>query len=234
VRAVLLIGYGSVLPGIGTAMIRLAARIQGAGIAPIAGAGFIAGCRPSFREALESCVAQGAKEVIVQPYTLVEDEPVRRDLKRLIESASGAFPDISVRVARPLGDHPALAQVALQRATEADYAASHGMHGLPLMNAHEQVVARPPATLYSRRADGKGLELVQDRWRPIYIDHPTGLVLVAHGSQKQAWDWPINAAAEWIRINARYESVSVGYIEHNRPDMAGAIDGLASRGLRSR
>jgi sirohydrochlorin ferrochelatase len=233
VRAVLLVGYGSVLPGIGTAMIRLASRIQGAGIAPIAAAGFITGCRPSFREALDSCIAQGANEVVVQPYTLVEDEPIRRDLKRLIESGNVAYPSITLHVARPLGDHSALAQVALQRASEADYAASHGMHSLPLMNAHEQNVARPPATLYSRRADGKGLELIQDRWRPIYIDQPTGLVLVAHGSPKQAWDWPISAAAEWIRINARYESVSIGFIGHNRPDVAGAIDLLANRGLRS-
>jgi sirohydrochlorin ferrochelatase len=233
VRAVILVGYGSVLPGIGTAMIRLAARIESAGIADIAAAAFIAGCRPGFHEALERCVQQGASEIVVQPYTLVEDEPVRRDLRKLVEHGATAYPKVSIRMARPLGDHPALAAVALQRASEADYAASHGMHRLPLMNAHEQIVERPPATLYHRRADGKGFELIKDRWRPMYVDQPTGLVLVAHGSPKPAWDWPISAAAEWIRINARYESVNVGFIQHNRPSVPMAIELLANRGLRS-
>ncbi len=59
VRAVLLVGYGSVLPGIGTSMIRLSSRISSAGIAPIAAAGFITGCRPTFNEALESFLAAG-------------------------------------------------------------------------------------------------------------------------------------------------------------------------------
>ncbi|MDZ4717498.1 MAG: CbiX/SirB N-terminal domain-containing protein [Roseiflexaceae bacterium] len=230
-RAVLLIGYGSVLPGIGTAMIRIASRISAAGIAPIAAAGFIDGCRPTFREALESCIADGATDVIVQPYALVEDVPIRRDLRRLLLAACEAHPNISLRLARPLGDHPALAQIALQRAMEADYAAAHGMDGLPLMSAYEHNIRRPPAALYALRTDGQGPELIADQWQPLFQNHPTGLLLVAHGSLKPAWDWPMIAAAECTRMHSQYTVVGLGFTHHNQPDVATAIDQLAARGL---
>jgi hypothetical protein len=117
----------------------------------------------------------------------------------------------------------------MQRATEVDYACSHGLEHLPLMNAHEHNVSRPPANLYARRQDGKGFEVAQDRWRPLFIDHTTGLVLVAHGSSKPSWDWPVSAAAEWIRINARYTAVGVGFTDGNRPSLDQVIDQMAER-----
>jgi sirohydrochlorin ferrochelatase len=233
VRAVLLIGYGSVLPGIGTAMIRIASRISASGIAPIAAAGFIAGCRPRFSEAMESCIACGATEIVVQPYALVEDTPIRRDLRRLVQYAGEAHPNVSIRIARPIGDHPALAQIVIQRATEADYAAAHNMDSLPMLNAHEQIVQRPPTQLYQRRADGKGIELVEERWRPSHTEHPVGMLLIASGSAKPAWDWPINAAAEWVRLNTSYRAVGVGFRDQNEPSVDSAIAQLLAQDLHS-
>jgi sirohydrochlorin cobaltochelatase len=233
VRAVLLIGYGSVLPGIGTAMIRIASRISSSGIAPIAAAGFIAGCRPSFSEALKSCIACGADEIVVQPYALVEDIPIRRDLRRLVQYASDAHPGIAIRVARPIGDHAALAQIALQRATEADYTAAHNMDSLPLLNAHEQIVQRPPTVLYERRLDGKGVEIVEDRWRPTCTQEPVGLLLIASGSNKPSWDWPISAAAEWLRLHTPYAAIGIGFRENNHPLAAVAIDQMMEQKLHT-
>jgi sirohydrochlorin cobaltochelatase len=212
-------------------MIRIASRISAAGIAPIAAAGFMTGCRPSFGEALEHCIASGATEVIVQPYALVEDTLIRHDLRRLFLAAREAHPSIVLRLARPLGDHPALAQVALQRAMEADYASAHGMESMPLISAYEHNICRPPATRYTLRADGQSPEPITDQWQPLFQKHPTGLLLVAHGSQKLAWNWPITAAAEWLRLHSHYTVVGVGYTHRNQPDVATAIDQLAARGL---
>src|SRR5690349_9572208 len=83
-RAVLLVGHGSLRSGSGAAMIRLAARVRAAGVAPIAGAGFLNYSRPSFAEALARCAARGADEVVVQPYFLVPGKFVRVDLPRLL------------------------------------------------------------------------------------------------------------------------------------------------------
>jgi sirohydrochlorin ferrochelatase len=118
-RAILLVGHGSLRPGAGAAMIRLAARIRAAGIAPIAGAGFLNYSRPSFAEALARCVAYGADEVVVQPYFLVPGKFVRVDLPRLMAAGRAAYPDLALRLAEPFGDHPALAELALKRAAQA-------------------------------------------------------------------------------------------------------------------
>jgi sirohydrochlorin cobaltochelatase len=230
VRAVLLIGYGSVLPGIGTSMIRLASRISAAGIAPIAAAGFIAGCRPTFAEALESCIACGATDVVVQPYALVEDTPIRRDLRKLVLSGREAHPSALLRITRPFGDHSAIAQVAMQRAMEVDYAWAHGMQHLPLHNAHEHNVPRPPALRIAHAPESPAAPA--DEWRPLAEQHPTGLLLVTQGSQNPGWDWPISAAAEWLRLHSRFAAVGVAFSERGRPGVAAAVDQMAARGLR--
>ena len=229
VRAVVLVGYGSVLPGIGTSMIRLAARISAAGIAPIAASAFLSGCRPSFSEALSSCIARGANDIIIQPYALVEDMPIRGDLQQLVRDSRVTHPGIVIRMARPFGAHSGVARVAVQRAIEADYAASHDI----LLNPHEHLVARPSAMLYTQSADGTSLKVLRENWQPRHLDQPAGLVLVAHGSGKPAWDWPISAAAEWIRIHAHYAAVNIGFAHQNSPDVATAIDLHVERGLRS-
>src|SRR5438067_13214310 len=52
VRAVMLVGHGSLRLGAGAAMIRLAERAQAARVAPIVGAGFLNYSRPTFGETL--------------------------------------------------------------------------------------------------------------------------------------------------------------------------------------
>ncbi|MDW8146665.1 MAG: CbiX/SirB N-terminal domain-containing protein [Roseiflexaceae bacterium] len=124
-RAVMLVGRGQTTPGSGAALIRLAARCRAAGIAPIVAACFLRHQRPSFTEALEQCIAQGAQEAVVVPYALSLAEQDRAELDRLAEDARLAYPHLALRVTEPLGHHPALAQVLVQRAIEADYVAAH-------------------------------------------------------------------------------------------------------------
>src|SRR3989442_50613 len=97
-RAVLLVGHGSLRPGSGAAMIRLAARAQAAGVAPIVGAGFLNYSRPTFAETLARCVTKGATEVVVQPYFLVPGVFVRTDLPRLLKAGQMAHPDVAMRL----------------------------------------------------------------------------------------------------------------------------------------
>src|SRR5262249_1469155 len=124
-RAVVLVGHGSLRAGAGDAMIRLAERAQAVGVAPIVAAGFLNYSRPTFSEALAVCQAEGAAEIVVQPYFLVPGKFVREDLVQLLEAALRAHPTIVLRLARPFGDHPALAELLLQRALEIDHRTAH-------------------------------------------------------------------------------------------------------------
>jgi sirohydrochlorin cobaltochelatase len=118
-RAVLLIGHGSLRPGSGAAMFRLAARAREAGVAPIVEAGFLNYSRPMFAEALARCVVRSAREIVVQPYFLVPGKFARTELPRLLQAGQLAHPTVELRLAEPFGDHPALAELVLKRAAEA-------------------------------------------------------------------------------------------------------------------
>ncbi len=116
--AVILVGHGSLRPGSGAAMIRIAARVREAGIAPVAAAGFLNYSQPRFEKALERCIAHGANSVVVQPYFLVPGKFVRIDLPRMLEKAGAAYPMIRITLAAPFGCHPALAELVLKRVSE--------------------------------------------------------------------------------------------------------------------
>lgn len=147
-RAVILIGHGSLRADSGAAMIRLAARVREAGVAPITAAAFLNYSRPTLAEALERVLASGASEVIVLPYFLVPGHYVRTDLARLVAAARRANPSLRLHVAEPLGDHPALAELALKRAraaageTDAVLLVAHGSPDPSANQPIEAVLAR--------------------------------------------------------------------------------------------
>jgi sirohydrochlorin cobaltochelatase len=200
-RAVLLIGHGSLRPGSGAAMIRLAARAREAGVAPIVEAGFLNYSRPRFAQALARCVAQGAAEVIVQPYFLIPGKFVQVDLPRAVSAFQAAHPSVALRLAAPFGDHPALAELALKRASD--------------------VEGRQP--LASSLPSHRGGDIEGAR--------PTALLLMAHGSPDPAANQPIEGVAARIRATGRYTQVVISYMELNQPSITDAIDDLVARDI---
>ncbi|HEU5101780.1 MAG TPA: sirohydrochlorin chelatase [Roseiflexaceae bacterium] len=210
-RAVMLIGHGSLRAGAGAAMIRLAERAQAAGVAPIVSAGFLNYSQPAFGETLAGCVESGASEVIVQPYFLIPGKYVREDLARLAEAGRRAFPRLSIQVAQPFGDHPALARLLLKRAQEADYLAA---------NQHILHQRQP-------RPIDEGA-----KWRPLYRLHRTGLLIMAHGSPEPQANAAIYAIARRVRASGRYAAVSVCFMDLNKPRIPDTIDDMARRGIR--
>lgn len=210
VRAVMLVGHGSLRSGAGAAMIRLAERAQAARVASIVSAGFLNYSRPAFGETLERCVEGGASEVIIQPYFLVPGKFVREDLARLAEAGRLAHPELSIQVAQPFGDHPALARLLLKRALETEYLAAnpHIIH---------QCLPQP-------LEDGPS-------WRPLHRLERIGLLIMAHGSPHLESNAPIYGIAKRLRACGRYADVTVCFMELNQPSIPDAIDDMIGRGI---
>jgi sirohydrochlorin cobaltochelatase len=204
-RAVLLIGHGSLRPGSGAAMIRLAARAREASVAPIVEAGFLNYSRPRFAQALARCIAQGAAEVIVQPYFLIPGKFVQVDLPRALKAFQAAHPGVALRLAAPFGDHHALAELVLKRAAAGERS------------------PRSTLLLPSRRESGPGGEGQPDQ---------TALLLMAHGSPDPAANQPIEQVAARIRATSYYAQVVVCYMDLNQPSIPDAIDDLVAGGAR--
>lgn len=70
---------------------------------------------PTVAGAIADCVAQGAREIVVQPYFLALGRHASEDIPRLVKEVATAHPGVTFRVAEPLGVHPLLAKLVAQR-----------------------------------------------------------------------------------------------------------------------
>lgn len=210
-QAVMLVGHGSLRRGSGASMIRLAARLRQVGITTIAQAAFLNYSRPSVAEGIARCVARGAHEITVVPYFLVPGYFVKQTLPLLLQACRNQYPGVMIRQTEPLGDHPALARLVMQRAVEADY-----LCAFPQIS--DKTVNR--------------LRISNDCWEPLYSQHPTGLMLIAHGSPNAENNRPIYAVAERVRASGRYAAVTVCFMDLNRPTIGEAVDDFVQHGIR--
>jgi len=70
---------------------------------------------PSLHEAIEACAARGVEKVIVVPYFLTAGRHTRDDIPRLAREAALAHPALHLELRPPLGVHPKLIDVLLER-----------------------------------------------------------------------------------------------------------------------
>ena len=80
---------------------------------------FLEQSQPTIQEGGALCVAQGACRVIMLPYILSSGMHVRDDLTAARDELVKRFPHVDFVLAEPLGRHPLLVEVVVQRADEA-------------------------------------------------------------------------------------------------------------------
>jgi sirohydrochlorin ferrochelatase len=118
--ALLLIAHGSRQAEANADLFALAGTIREAERYAIVEAAFLELAEPAIDVAGRKCVALGAERVILAPYFLSAGVHVRRDLQRYRDELAAEFPAVTFVLAEPLGPHPMLSEIVLQRATEAD------------------------------------------------------------------------------------------------------------------
>ena len=70
---------------------------------------------PSIGTAFRRLVEQGAEAVIAHPFFLLPGSHWDQDIPRLVGEAAAAFPEVPYLVTAPLGSHPLMAQIMLDR-----------------------------------------------------------------------------------------------------------------------
>ena len=70
---------------------------------------------PSIQQALAQAVKDGATAVVVHPYFLAPGRHSTTDIPRMVEEAAKAFPGVEHCVTAPLGVHPKIGEVVLER-----------------------------------------------------------------------------------------------------------------------
>jgi len=73
---------------------------------------------PSLAEAIDACVAEGARVVRVHPYFLGPGRHASRDIPRMAEEAAVRHPGVEISVTPPLGVHDGIVDAVLERLGE--------------------------------------------------------------------------------------------------------------------
>ena len=118
--ALLLIAHGSRQADANADLIALVDELREAGPYAIVEPAFLELAEPTIDAAGRRCAAHGAERVIMLPYFLSAGVHVRRDLQESRDRLAKELPSVEFVLAQPLGRHPLLREIVLQRAQETD------------------------------------------------------------------------------------------------------------------
>jgi sirohydrochlorin ferrochelatase len=112
-RALLIIDHGSRRAEAHTHLERIAREVQGRTADLQVYIAHMELGEPSIPQAIASCVADGATELIVHPLFLVPGRHLSEQIPRLVESAVSRYPQLRYEITEHVGSAPGLADLVL-------------------------------------------------------------------------------------------------------------------------
>jgi sirohydrochlorin ferrochelatase len=79
-------------------------------------AAFLELAEPDIEQGANRCVGLGAERIVLLPYFLSAGVHVRRDLTTIRDRLVERYPQVQFGLAEPLGRHPLLVEVVMERA----------------------------------------------------------------------------------------------------------------------
>jgi sirohydrochlorin ferrochelatase len=116
--ALLLIAHGSRQPEANADLSRLADELRQTGRFSHVEPAYLELAEPDIDAGAANCVRPGVRRVILLPYFLSAGVHVRRDLTAAQARLSTRFAGVEFALAEPLGPHPLLTEIVLQRVSE--------------------------------------------------------------------------------------------------------------------
>lgn len=117
--AVLLIAHGSRRPEANADLQHLAQQVATKGGYAIVEVSYLELTTPTIAEGGRACVQRGAADVLMLPYFLSAGVHVVQDLEAARQALREEFPQTTFRLCPPLGLHPLMVQIVLDRLQEA-------------------------------------------------------------------------------------------------------------------
>ncbi|MBW6511330.1 MAG: sirohydrochlorin cobaltochelatase [Desulfuromonadaceae bacterium] len=116
--AILLMGHGSRIAEANRALDAIAVLVKEQTGYEIVEVSFREMHPPSIQDGIDRCVAQGAQRILLYPYFLFAGAHVLEDLPAEIAAAIKRHPGLEMKLGKPLGVHPKLAEIVTERVTE--------------------------------------------------------------------------------------------------------------------
>ncbi len=120
--AVQLIAHGSRRAEANEDLVKLATQLRETGRFPIVVASYLELAKPLIPQGGRLCVEAGADEVLMLPYFLPAGRHVSDDLPAFRSDFASEFPHVQSRLCPPLGLHPLMTELVLQRLEEGQQA----------------------------------------------------------------------------------------------------------------
>jgi sirohydrochlorin ferrochelatase len=118
-RAVLLVDHGSRRPEANALLDSLARALRGR-VDHTVEVAHLEAAEPTIAQGMDACVAAGAAEITVLPCFLAPGNHASEDVPRLVREAAARHRGVRVRVAEPIGTHPKLIEILLERLRDAE------------------------------------------------------------------------------------------------------------------
>lgn len=112
---VLLIAHGSRRPEANDDLRQLAELIRARSVYQIVEIAYLELAEPTIPQAARACVGRNVKSVLMLPYFLSAGAHVAGDLERIRRELAEQFPDVVFQLCPPLGLHPRIVDVVLER-----------------------------------------------------------------------------------------------------------------------
>lgn len=116
--AVLLIAHGSRRAEANADLDRLAELLRARDLYPIVETSYLDVTQPDIPAGGRNCVARGADRVLMLPYFLSAGSHVVDDLEAHRRTLSAEFPNVKFELCPPLGLHPKMLEIVLDRLNE--------------------------------------------------------------------------------------------------------------------
>jgi len=117
-KAVILLGHGSRVPGAGQDMEKVGRILQEKYTLDIVKSCHLSRLGPLFPETLAACVSEGAKEVIVIPYFLNMGIHIRLDIPEMMQAEAQKYPEVKIIYGKHLGYDDSIADIIHKRIEE--------------------------------------------------------------------------------------------------------------------
>jgi sirohydrochlorin ferrochelatase len=116
--AVLLIAHGSRRPEANDDLVRLAESLRAKGLFGVVETAYLELAQPDIASGAQKCVAAGATTIKLLPYFLSAGAHVVEDLEQYRRELDERFPQVRFELCLPLGPHPLMIEIVLDRLTE--------------------------------------------------------------------------------------------------------------------
>jgi len=116
--AILIMAHGSRIAEANEAALEVAKMVQGMTDIDIIEVAFREMHEPDIQQGIDTCVARGAKKILLIPYFLFMGAHVQHDLPEEIQEAQKRHPGLEMTMGPHLGVHRKLAELVVERIAE--------------------------------------------------------------------------------------------------------------------